>query len=196
MSTCMSTRRHWIAWRSDRGLPKVTRCLAHSTDMSSERCMRPSAWGARSRRSWIVSQRWPRRKPLPISPSTFESGTKTLSKCTTYCAEREPSQVRMPLSSMFRPGAPFSTMNMVMPPRWRFSASVTAWTWMMSELMALEIHILVPLISQPPLVLLARVCIMPPGSDPALGSVWAKQADFSPAITGLSRRSICSPLAS
>ncbi len=35
---------------------------------------------------------------------------------------------------------------------------------------------------------------MPPGSDPALGSVCAKQVVFSPSITGLRKRSICSPL--
>ena len=37
MSTYMSTSIHCTAWRSDRGLPKVTRCFDHSMDKSSAR---------------------------------------------------------------------------------------------------------------------------------------------------------------
>ena len=83
--------------------------------------------------------------------------------------------MEMPGSSIFTPGLLRSTTNMVMPPRWRFSGSVTACTRMKSDSAAPEIHILVPLMTQPSPFGTAEVFIMPPGSEPALGSVCAKQ---------------------
>ena len=76
-----------------------------------------------------------------------------------------------------------------MPPRWRFSGSVTACTMIMSDSAAPEIHILVPLSTQSSPSFTARVCIMPPGSEPALGSVWAKQVVISPSMIGFKNRS-------
>lgn len=71
-----------------------------------------------------------------------------------------------------------------MPPRWRFSGSVTAWTITKSAQSAFVIHIFVPLITHSLPSFTARVCIMPPGSEPAFGSVWANAAIFVPSIVG------------
>ena len=81
-----------------------------------------------------------------------------------------------------------------MPPRWRFSGSVTACTITTSDSAAPEIHILVPFNTQCLPSFTARVCIMPPGSEPALASVWAKQVVLVPSITGWRKRATWSPL--
>ena len=85
--------------------------------------------------------------------------------------------------SMVTPGVSMSTRKQVMPPRARFSGSVTAMTWAKSEKPALLMKRLVPFSTQWSPSSTARV-FMPAGSPPASGSVWAKHATFSPRITG------------
>ena len=70
-----SATHHWIAWRSESGTPKVTRCGAYSTIMSSARCAMPTDQAA------IWMRRVPSRscigaKPLPSVPSSFQPSTR------------------------------------------------------------------------------------------------------------------------
>ena len=65
-------------------------------------------------------------KPLPSSPMRFSTGTRTFSKAS--------SQGLSPIivghwRTSVTPGDFISTISTLMPPRWRFSGSVTQTTW-------------------------------------------------------------------
>ena len=75
-----------------------------------------------------------------------------------------------------RPLAPFSSTNPRMAPPW---ASDFAHTTNTSAIGELEIQVFAPDSRYPPSTLRARV-VMPPGSDPASGSVRPKQPIHSP----------------
>ena len=74
------------------------------------------------------------------------------------------------------PGVPVSTIKQVISPRIPIGpSSVRTNTVAKSETLAWEIQVLLPLITHPLLVFLARVRMALAGSDPPEGSVMAKQ---------------------
>ncbi len=79
----MSASMNWMAWCWAMGTPKLLRSLAYSTLRSNAARAMPMAWHAMPMRP-PSSVAMATLKPSPTLPTTFSSGTSTLSKNTVH----------------------------------------------------------------------------------------------------------------
>ena len=116
--------------------------------------------------------------PWPTSPSTFDSGTRTSSKCS----EAILCSPIVRIGEDVQPRS-LSTRKAVMPPRDFSAGSVTANTMAKSASWPRVMNVFSPFSTQSPPSRRA-LSLMAVASDPAPGSVSAKQETRSPSITG------------
>src|SRR3954462_5591691 len=120
-------------------------------------------------------------KPSPTSPINASSPTRTPSSASA--AVSEPCRPILPWISWLEKPSDFVGTRKAASPRCCFSGSVWAKISATSAWLPSEIHILLPVISQPPSTFFARVRWLA-ASEPVSGSVSPKQPSASPEHSG------------
>ena len=175
---------NWLPWKSTMRRPDCRRSFMKATMSLNAASAIPSAWLAMLGRD-LLSDRRSRESPSPGSPTKLARGTRQSSKASTAVEE-----ARIPILSSVRstvkPGAPFSITRAVIEPRSSSISDHLPNSRIKSATSPEVMKILPPSMTTSSPSGAKRVFI-PVASDPAPGSVIARDAMAPSATRGMMR---------